>query len=320
MNNVTKHISNKWYQEATIKGVIMPQRRRHDTNEKRWKNLIEPLLPFRNGDDRLFTELGSNAGFYLRKMADFGFKTIGVEISDEFVAQARYWEENEPKGTIIVQADLNTYPLPPCQIVLLANIHYWLTPDELEALISKLKRTALYVIVVGRFRGLSPHKSPCQLEPLKESFSWWLQGEVTQDNKHYGTIFRSRNLVEKDTVELGFYQQLMKSDRFYPAFCDLIDKVLNGVLDGLNKNTSYYRYLQWRGDVNRATRFVDKVELIKSVAKEGIKRPLIIGRPISENKPDEIDENLLYDGDHRYILARELGIKKLICRQYGRKR
>ena len=82
------YIKNNWYQEATIKGVKMSQRRNRDTNEKRWKNLIEPLLPFTDGNDRLFMELGSNAGFYLRKMSDLGFKTIGVEIEDEFVAHA----------------------------------------------------------------------------------------------------------------------------------------------------------------------------------------------------------------------------------------
>jgi len=306
------YINRKWYQEATINGVKMKQRRQSDTNEKRWKNLIEPLLPFRDGDSRLFVELGSNAGFYLRKMADLGFETIGVEIEDEFVAQAKYWEENEPKGTITIQMDLNDYKMKACQIVLLANIHYWLTPEQVTALVKKLRRYALYVIVVGRFKQMRAHKSDCRMKPLQKSFKGWLQGEVTEDGKHFGTVFKNPKLVEKDTFQLGFHQQLMKSRRFLPSFSKMVQDVRDGKLDKLDKDHAYYRYLQWRKDPERDRRFIDKLNLINDVLRDSIVEPLIVGRIVN----GKFNSNRLYDGDHRYILARELGIKRLICKIY----
>jgi hypothetical protein len=304
-------MTNPWYQEATIEGVKMPFRRSSDTNERRWKGLIEPLVPFTDGKDRLFVELGSNAGFYLRKMAGFGFKTIGVEKENEFVTQARYWEEHEPMGTVTLHKDLNDYDIPACQVLLLANVHYWLDEKQMSALVHKLKRKVLYVIVVGRFRSLSPHKSPCDLATLKKWFRSFVQGETTQSKKHFCTVFRNPRLVEKDTHELGFFQQLMKSKKFLPEFEKFIDQVLDGKVTGLDRKNGYYKYLSWRGFPNRKKIFIDKIGLVKSVAKHGILIPLVIGRRKENGK---YNPNLLYDGDHRYILARKLGIDKILCR------
>ena len=261
------YINRKWYQEAVINGKAMPTRRKEDTNEKRWKNLIEPLLPSRDGKDRLFIELGSNAGFYLRKMADLGFKTIGIEKEDEFVAQAKYWEENDPKGTETIQADLREWPLRASYIVLLANVHYWLTPDELKELIHWLIVRSMYVIVIGRFRPMRQHKSDCRLPALLESFDGWVQGKVTEDGKHYGTIFRNPIIIEREVSELEFFQKLMKSKRFYAAFAEMVEKVLSGEITKLETGSKYYRYLQWRNDKTRRRRFVKKIKLIKSVAE-----------------------------------------------------
>ena len=298
-----------WYQEATINGVKMRQRRYRDTSQYRWETLIEPLLPFRDGTDRRFVELGSNAGFYLRKMADLGFSAIGVEREKEFYDHAMYWENNDPKGTLTLHTVLNDYRVPSCQVLLLAQVHYWLTRKEISRLMWKLRRVAMHVIVVGRHRPMRAHRSDCRIEPLRGYFKGWVEGETTENQKHFGVIFKNSRLVEKETGELGFYQQLMKSKRLLPAFDKLINDVISGEVTGLCKRHPYYRYLQWRGDPLRDRRFIKKVNLIKSVYENGLIKPLQIGREID----GKLDDRQLYDGDHRYMIARNLGISKIIC-------
>ena len=97
-----------WYQEAKILGKKMPQRRLKDTNEKRWKRYVEPLISFESG---VFTDLGCNAGFYCRKMIDKGFTVYGVEKSTEFINHAYYWETCHPKGVKFYHSDIMNYRL-----------------------------------------------------------------------------------------------------------------------------------------------------------------------------------------------------------------
>jgi len=292
-----------WYQEATINGVVMPQRRKNDTNEKRWKNFIEPFV--KKGEGR-FTDLGCNAGFYCRKMADLGYTSEGVEMESEFLAQARYWEQEDPKGVRIVDADVTSYEVWLSHTVLMANIHYWLTPEQNKALERQLIEKAMNVIVIGRYKTLKRHTSPCHMEYLKELFSEWEIGGIEEHGKHFSILFKNPNLVEKDVDDLTLYQQFMKSKKFLPSFKKFIKQILFD-----NTKTDYADYLRWRKFkcVNRL--LTRHTKLIHSVVEDGLREPLMIGRMVN----GKLDENRLRDGDHRLIIAKEIGIKKLICKK-----
>lgn len=291
----------KWYQEATINGVEMPTQRTRDTSEKRWERFIKPLLPKEKG---LFVDLGCNAGFYARKAIDLGFKVIGVEIDEEYLKHARYWEENDPKGVEIVSGDIAEYDLPACQVALLANVHYWLVKTQLDKLMSGLRERALHVIVVGRHRRSDRHRSPCDLDPLRRLFQGFAEDGSIIGGKHYSAIFSNHQLAEMDVDTVFYNQPLVRSRKFLKSFSELIDDYSNPF------NSNYYEYLKWRRFRDADRLLLKRVELIKSVCANGIKEPLLLGRMVN----GKYEKDRLLDGDHRIVLAKKKNIKKIICR------
>lgn len=291
----------KWYQEAIIKGAKMPFQRNRDTSQKRWERFIKPLFPMKEG---LLVDLGCNAGAYARWATDLGFKAIGVEIDDEYLKHARYWEKNDPKGVKIIKADIGQYHLPACQIALLANVHYWLTELQLNKLIKKLKERALFVIVVGRHQTSDKHKSACDINSLRALFADFSEGKLILGGKFYSVIFKNPNLIERSVNEVFNNQPLVKSKRFLKSFSKLIDD------DSDPLNSDYYSYLKWRKFKNTRQLLWKRIDLIKDVRINGIKEPLLLGRMIK----GQYKKNILTDGDHRIIIAKKIGIKKVICK------
>lgn len=298
------NLKKKWYQEAIIDGVAMPKQRTKDTNERRWCEFIKPLLPPRKG---LFVDLGCNAGFYMRNAVDEGYRALGVEIDDEYVQHAHYWEKKDPKGVEIVQADISTYDIPACTVALLANVHYWLTPKQLARLIQKLQERACMVLVVGRNQ-LSPiHESPCDVDELRKQFIHFKEVTSIHGEKHYSILFKNPYIISVTVNTLWKYQQLSRSQWFVPAFSELIDD------DSDPLHSSYYRYLQRRiftKKIDARATLLRHVALIKDVKRRGITRPLLLGRM----KHGRYSPLRLDDGDHRLILAKKLGIQDVICK------
>lgn len=298
--------TGKWYQEAVINGVTMPTIRNRDTNEKRWKNLIEPLLPKTGG---LFIELGSNAGFYLRKAKTHRYEAIGVELSKEYVAHAKYWEENDPKDVKTIEGDLNEYDIPATQVVLLANIIYWLTPKEIKKLVNKLNERTLYVIVIGRQKESSTHLSSCRFEKIKEEFKDWEICQKIDYEKHFSVLFKNSFLCEKEVDKLFNNRIFLKSKKFISSYTELIDLVLSKKIFD-KYETKYYKYLKWR-KFEKIDELLEKhIELIKDVNINGIKEPLLLGRIVNK----KYKKQYLSDGDHRLIIAKYLGTNKVICK------
>jgi len=276
----------KWYQEATINGVKMPTQRKKDTNEKRWKTFIEPLI---HGGG-VFTDLGCNAGFYCRKAVDLGFKANGVELNEDYFGHAKYWEQEEPKGVRITQGDMVDYDFPASNYVLMANVHYWLTPERLKILVKKLSERALNVVVVGRHNNHKTHYSASDFDSLQKTFKCFKIKKRVNGSKHYSVLFENPNLVELKTNEVFKNQQLAGSRRFYPSYKKLIET---------GDSKEYSEYLKWR-------KFPDKylkkhTQLIESIKEKGIINPL------------KMQEDKVIDGDHRLIIANELGFDKIIC-------
>ena len=314
----------KWYHEANINGVKMKARRNNDPSEGRWNTFIKPLLPFNKGESRVSIDLGCNAGLYSRKLSDNGYKVTGVEKDKMFIAHARYWEDNDPKGIKIIECDLNEYNIPASSIVILAQVHYWLTSTQLELLVDKLKKRALYVIVVGRHRRvdgsvvkgyekLSGVVSPTGIDALRNTFSEWelektIYGEGI-NYRHYSVLLKNKDLAEKDIDDLVLYPPVIKYEGLIPAFNKLIDVVITGECIKEAK-IDYERYLTLRRYGQREFRVKNHIKLIRNIIKNGIKEPLIIGAMVE----GKYNENRIWDGDHRYIIAERLGIKKLICK------
>jgi len=298
----------RWYQEAVINGVEMPTRRQGswDTNEHRWNLLIRPFME--KGEGRRFVELGSNAGFYLRKARELGFEAIGVENDPTFLRQARYWEAKEPMGVITVDSDLNEFNIPAAHTVLLANILYWQTPTQVEQLVKKLGKAALNVVVIGRHRPLRQHKSACTQEPLVRLFGSWKYELGDQDSKHFSICFRNPNMVELDVNQILVFDYGIpeKGDYFVKAFNKLLRKLDRG--EPINYLTSsYYKYLHIRGRRRKKrTLLMDRyIAMYSDIKKNGLTTPLYVKKINGKY--------VLKDGDHRYLIAKHLGIKTILC-------
>jgi hypothetical protein len=90
-----------------------------------------------------------------------------------------------------------------------------------------------------------------------------------------------------------------KDKTLIPLFTDLIKKVLSGETFE-PYGTAYFDYLKLRTK-NPGHVLARHIELIKDVKENGITFPL------------RVDRKVLLDGDHRLIIARHLGIRKVIC-------
>lgn len=295
-----------WYQEAKIDGQWMPQKRTYDTNEKRWKKYIAPLV---TGTSGTIVDLGCNAGFYCRKMADLGFKAIGVERDMNAIRHAYYWETKDPKHITIIPKDITAFKVPLSNYVLLANVHYWISPVQLAKLIAQFSEKTLNVIVIGRYKTDKEHRSPGDLEFLKKIFVGWDMGRVIKGEKHFSVIFKNPNLVEKSVQEIVPKQQFFTSRHFFPAFSKFVDYVLTETLQD-SLQTEYAQYLRWRRFSKIEATLLRHEALIRAMQENGQTEPLIIGRVVDgKYAPDR-----LTDGDHRLIVAYKLQIPKVICR------
>lgn len=294
-----------WYQEAVIDGVKMPRRRKDsDTSERRWQLFIEPLL-VPDGKGKRFVELGCNAGYYLRKARELGYEAIGVENNPTYLAQAKYWEEKEPMGVKLIEADLNAYKMPVCHTVLLANILYWLTPEQVSSLIKTLSHRAMKVIVIGRHRPLKQHISPCDNVSITNYFHSWLHWMGNVDAKHYSILFFNPNIMEVpiDYLQIHGYGTSHKGDLLEKSFLHLLN-LIDNKRPYNPAATRYYKYLH-ANRIKRSKRtglFKRYTAMFHDIKQHGLSEPLYIS-----------NDGKIKDGDHRYLIAKYLKHKTILC-------
>lgn len=284
-----------WYQEAVINGVRMPAQRRRDTSEKRWSSFINPWIPT-NGDGRVFLEFGCAEGYYCRRASELGYKAYGIEIDDDYVEHAKYWEEKDPRGVSILHCNINLLrDITACHTALLANVHYWLTQEELENLILLLDDKALNVIVVSRNKPHSSHKSPVDHKFLDVAFCNFQQKSRIHGDKFFSMLFKNTKLMELEVDALFSEQPFCTSRMFLPSFRRFIHD---------EHDTTFPAYLKrrgwkdWRGDPRVYRDQIDEMKQSMNVFE-----PLKV----------RLDDMHLVDGNHRLIIAKELGIRRVIC-------
>ncbi|HEY2137797.1 MAG TPA: hypothetical protein VGH49_18070 [Xanthobacteraceae bacterium] len=189
----------QWYQHVEIDGVASPGNANwvesRFYNRGKWENFILPLMPAAAGT---FAELGANAGLFLLYAADLGFeRVIGIEGDDTWFAQARYVIDHygsrapETYGRIdLLHArigepwrganiacnirttcgELDLAALPPVDIMLMANVLYWIERRACLDFIDRLAEQARYAIVVS-VEWPSPDGGPATIAEVRKTFS-----------------------------------------------------------------------------------------------------------------------------------------------------
>jgi len=278
-------------------------------HEQRWKNLVEPLID-KDGKDRTFLDLGCNAGFYMLKAEGLGYKTIGVE------GETRGFRgtiEQAPEHLNIIRGDINYYRPHAAYLTAMLCVHYHQTPEQIEALFHNLSYTTCNLLVMGRHE-VKPKwgiKTRPDKKYLMEKLGggWKLLGERSW-KKFYTVLVRNPRFQEVSVDDLyektrEYVSKTPKLNRklytFVPAFEDFVRRAIEDI--NFNpEGCDFMKYLKTRRFRYKLGRcWVYKV-MIEEIRKSGIQTPLttVNGR--------------IFDGYHRMIILRELGIKRVMVR------
>jgi SAM-dependent methyltransferase len=291
----------RWYQNAIINGKAMPAQRRRDTSQRRWKVLLEPLIP-PDGKGRLFLELGCNAGFYLRKASEYGYNTLGIEKEERFIRQAKYWEAQEPCGVRVEFGDIVDYEIPANFLTMMANVHYWIEPVRLAMVMDRMWNNSLHVLIMSRHNPSERHLSDCTERVVKEWFSNYELLDERRDSKFYALIYRNPTLREYDTKNLFNVQPFTRSTKFLAAFREFIDLNVSRRRYTYN-HTKYWEYCKWRGWQPKVKHHRTLRKKVLTMERYGITKPLLVHK-----------NGILQDGNHRLIMAEYLGLPRIICK------
>jgi hypothetical protein len=287
-------------------------------NEGKWDNFIAPLLPKEDRSDQSFTEIGCNAGLFLKMAKEVGFRDVlGVE-SDKLAYEkgVRYRDSLKLDYKLLnrtVGEDFSWDEMPLSDVVLLSNVHYYFKINDWLNFVDRMKHKTRYCLVISR--------------PVDPTVNWYKPLAGIKDVRLYfkdweevGAIYNVRSKGDPSPRELWAF--LFKSKLQRTPFKDfrnirigdmvkegreeLIKKVIgNEVLD--IKETNYYQSLRKRlkrWTEERTYNFVkNKINMLFDIKNNGLKDPVII----------QLDNTRL-DGGHRMDFLAALNYKSVITR------
>jgi len=321
----------RWYQNVEIDRLDVTYedpRRKHSKfwGEGKWRNFIEPLLP---PERETFIEIGCNAGLFLKLATDAGFKrVIGIEANSQIMDQARCYKTHNGYDYALLQrrvgTDLVLDELPVADVVLLANMHYYLPISALARLVDGLRNRALYCIVVSAKARRRAGNALYDLRSVRGYFNDWHEMKVVEgldeDNdpaprlRMYGILFRGNLDVLDVESTCSLWQKYSAGSRNYKraalpaALEDFFRRALAGE-DFDVAETPLYEYWEKR-DPSKPPEWIRKFlnykkELAEDIRANGMKEPVYYDR-----------KGELLDGGHRLMIARELGYKHVLIRRF----
>ena len=265
-------------------------------HEWRWKELVEPLVQ-KDGQDRMFLDLGCNAGWYMRKAQRLGYKTIGVERDLDYLSQA-------PKHLDIIEGDVNYYKPHCAYLTLLACVHYHQSDEQVEALFHNLIYSTAYLLVMGRHK-VRVRSIPNRDHLMKKLRNWKLID--SREAKAFYTVLVKNPIYEELCVDdlyaatKEYVSKIKGFVDFVPSFEDFVRRTL----DDLNFNpvgckfVDYLKHRRFPYPLGRC--WIYKV-MIEELKNQGIHTAL------------KVKDGRIKDGYHRLIVLRELGVKRVVCR------
>lgn len=326
-NGVT---GRRWYQNIKIVGQKVsyedPGRAGSKFwNEGKWQNFIQPLLPKQRGT---FLELGCNAGLFLKLAEDAGFKrVIGVEARPQIMDQARHFKEQNGGSYRLIHErigdNFDLAALPLSDVVLMANMHYYLPVPVFSRLVDDLKNRCLYCIVVSAKARRRSGNAFANMYSVRGYFRDWHeiavieQLDATDDpaprSEMFGLLFKgSLGAWPVDSLFRQWQTSAVRAQehRRYalpPALVEFFDKVLNGGEFNL-EDTLLFDYWMKRGSNGGRKQVLVYLEYKKDLAENirdnGMLTPLYYDR-----------HRKLLDGIHRLVIAKTLGYEHVLVRR-----
>ncbi|MGD9276368.1 MAG: hypothetical protein PVJ67_04295 [Candidatus Pacearchaeota archaeon] len=316
----------KVHQNIEIDGMDIGDRkdRRYSKfcNEGKWDNFIKPLIP-KCVSEQIFIEFGCNAGLYLRLAKEKGYKrVIGIDKSRNAASIAEIYRDENEQDYEVINEQLGEHfdfdKLPVADLILMANFHYHLTAQDFISIMDAIQYKTCYCLVVSaKVRKQIHWKAKTSLNDLKYYFRNWqpvnevyyVSPEKDPHPREMWSILFKSGLERKPIKDLWNPKNKDKYNRIpQSSTAELFRKVLESDNVDTRDNTYYKKVLRARAEDGwsrgRIDRFVrDKIELMYDVKKNGFKKPVLIRL-----------DNRIIEGNHRLVMARELGYKSIITR------
>jgi len=317
----------KYHQNISIDGVEQPAEygNRKDSaffNEGKWRNFILPLLPA-DPQDRTFVEIGCNVGLFLRLAKEYGFdRVLGVEADPANCEMAERYRDacgldyRVLNRTVGINFDWDE--LPAADVVLLANMHYYVPLVHFLPFLDRMRFKTIYCLVVSRAMRDKKHGHPLPDESsLRLLFRDWHARRA---------INTSSAMLENDPHPRRVHSLLFQSDLErqpiddhtrgipYAKQQELIDIVQSGQDVDLEDtlNWAYWRERKQEAKGGRSDRWSDeelrahvqyRLDFTRDILENGMKEPILV-------RPDRIG----IDGGNRAATLKLLGYRSIIVR------
>ena len=317
----------RWYQTVFIDGVdaVFEDVNRKVSkfwNEGKWDNFIKPLLT--NVDKGSLLEIGCNAGLFLKMAKDEGFKkVIGVEASKRCCQQAELYKKSvNGDYTLLRQTVNNDFSLeqfPLLDVVLLANVHYYISIEHFMRLVDQMRSRSVHCIVVSGLTRKLAGNACSDIGSVRGYFRDWQEikivegvskeGDPSPRPHMYGVLFKGA--LTKMSIDniLGRWRENIKpvdgvvTDTLSPVYEDFYKRVLSRKPFGFN-DVPYYQFLKKNNPHQNTEEYMTrKKALALSIQKNGLRSPLFIHR-----------DNTIIDGLSRLFIMKELGHKNTFVR------
>jgi len=276
-------------------------------NKGKWDNFVLPFLP-KSCKEMTLVDMGCNAGLFLKLAEDKGFsKVIGVDANREAFGKAlAYREKNGGKYDIQRRyMERSIDYLPVSDFTILANSHYYLLVEPWLRYLDELQVKTRYCIIVTAQKNRVLCKASAAPDDIRSYFKNWDEVKTIEVSSKddpfprqlWGLCFKSRFIdrIKIDTLDNGNRQQR--------GFFRDLDKGISPIKTEYYRRLKKYRRKSW--PVDRLIKYMHKrVELYKSVKKNGLLKPIIVGH-----------ENRIVDGNHRCAIMKHLGYKTIFVRK-----
>ena len=318
----------RYHQNIALNGRDVPAEytNRKDSsffNEGKWRNFILPFLP-PDPTDRTFVEIGCNVGLYLKMATEYGFRNVvGVEANFSNCAMAcRYRDVNGHDYKVLnrtVGEDFTFDELPVADVVLLANVHYYIHMEFFIPFLDRLRNKTIDCIIVSRAMNRKRHGHPLpESDAIRHMFRDWemIRAQYTSSNMLKGDLHprRLHSLLFRSRLQRQPVSDYTLRTQKYVLQQECIDLIRAGKPVDLR---STQNWVYWKGrkqadkekpqdqwtDEQIQAHVQHRFDLVRDIMENGVKEPLL-ARPDRE----------CIDGGNRAQILKLLGYGSVIVR------
>lgn len=277
-----------WSRYQTKPGYHKWRHRRH----------VGPFID-KDGRDRLFYDLGANAGYHMREAQKLGYRAVGVDMDAGAIAHSPDLD--------IALGDVNYIDPLPAHTTLLSCLHYHLTSEQVAALFQALSYTTVNIIVMGRHKG-KPRSNPTKQHLIRNHLRGYNIVDERESRIFYSMLVKNKNCREFEvedlyqaTREFTSRMPVEEYDDWVPGFEEFVRRSLDDI-DYDAAGSEWMNYLGRRKIRHRMGRNWNYKKMIYDIRDNGLNAALKV-------KGDRVS-----DGMHRLVILRELGGTRVVCR------